>query len=334
MHKIKILMVADPLQGFNTYSDSSYLMLQKLAEHQHLIYTCETKHLYVNHTGAFAQALPTIIHRNNNGDKQAWFTQNSPQNLPLNEFDCILMRTDPPYNMEYIYATHILSQAADIGVCVMNDPRALRENSEKLSIFNYPQYITATCVTKDVNIMQKFIATHGPCILKPLDLMAGYAVFYIDEKATNLKAHIELFTISNQGKPCTLMLQKFIPDIIHGDKRVMIIGDTIVPYTVTRLLDPSSDAVRTNLRLNDSHRIEHITDKELEIATCIQKNMQANNIFFAGLDIIGGYLTEINITSPTGFPSIMRSQKYPVLDVWYKNTMQYIERQKIKNKNT
>jgi glutathione synthase len=333
MNHIKVLMVADPLQGFNTYSDSSYLMLQKLAEHQHTIYTCETKHLYMNNDGVFAQAFNTIIHNAQTiSEKQAWFTQQTPaQHLSLAEFDCILMRTDPPYNMEYIYATHILTQATNLGVCVMNHPHALREHSEKLTIFNYPEYITKTCVTKDVGVMQEFIRMHGPCILKPLDLMAGFAIFYIDEKATNLKAHIELFTISNQGKPCTLMLQKYIPDIIYGDKRVMIIGDTIVPYTVTRLLDPESDAIRTNLRLNDSHSIEPITPKELEIAQCVQKNMQANNIFFAGLDIIGNYLTEINITSPTGFPSIMRSKKYPVLDIWYQELIKYIQKHKISN---
>jgi glutathione synthase len=318
---MKVLVVADNLSTFNTKHDCTYIMLQKLAHYGHTIYTCETKHIHQNNDGVFVDAYPTDIALN---QLTNWYQQLNSENLSILDFNLILMRTDPPYDLEYIYATYLLEYASTKGISVMNSPSALRQNSEKLSIFKYPQYITPTCVTKDKDVMQQFIKQHGGSILKPLDLMSGRGIFYIDEKATNLSAALELFRLNNNDKPCTLMIQKRIAEIANGDKRILIIGDSIIPYCLTRRINPEKDNVRSNIGAGGTYTIDKLSDKDVEIATAIQADLKKQNIFMAGIDVIGEYLTEINITSPGGFQEITGSGLIDVGEIWYNETIKAI----------
>ncbi len=318
---MKVLVVSDNLSTFNTKNDCTYIMLQKLAHYGHVIYTCETHHMHKNNDGVFINAYPTEIALK---ERTNWYKQHPQENLSILEFSLILMRTDPPYDMEYIYATQLLQYASDNNISVMNNPYALRQNSEKLSIFKYPQYIAPTCVTKDKKIIRDFIKQNGVSILKPLDLMSGRGIFYIDENSTNLNAALELFMTNNNDKSCTLMIQKCIPEIINGDKRILIIGDTIIPYALTRRINPEKDNVRSNIGAGGNYTIDKLSDKDLEIANAVKTDLQKQNIFMAGLDIIGEYLTEINITSPGGFQEITDSGFIDVGEIWYNETIKAV----------
>jgi glutathione synthase len=237
------------------------------------------------------------------GHAGAWFTavQSSPDERPqaLKDFGAVLMRKDPPFDSEYFYATHLLEQAEREGAKVFNKPRALRDHPEKLAIMEFAQFISPTLVTRDAQDVKRFHAQHRDVILKPLDGMGGMGIFRVKDDALNLGGIIE--TLNKEGAQ-TVMVQKFVPEIKQGDKRVLVIGGKPVPFSLARI--PQGTEVRGNLAAGGKGVAQPLTTRDLEIAQAIGPVLAARGLLLVGLDIIGDYMTEINVTSPTCFQEI------------------------------
>jgi glutathione synthase len=237
------------------------------------------------------------------GDADAWFT--SKQAHPderaqaIAEFDAVVMRKDPPFDSEYFYATHMLEQAERDGARVFNKPRALRDHPEKLAILEFPQFIGPTLVTRDASDIKRFHALHKDIILKPLDGMGGMGIFRVKDDGLNLGSITE--TLNKDGAQ-SVMVQKFLPAIKAGDKRVLVIGGKPVPFCLARI--PQGDEVRGNLAVGGKGVAQALSARDAEIANALGPILNARGLLLVGLDIIGDSLTEINVTSPTCFQEI------------------------------
>jgi glutathione synthase len=237
------------------------------------------------------------------GHEERWFheTPMAPESRlhALYEFDAIVMRKDPPFDSEFFYATHLLEQAEREGARVFNKPRALRDHPEKLAILEFPQFIGPTLVTRDADAVRAFHAEHRDIILKPLDGMGGMGIFRVKDDGLNLGGIIE--TLNKDGAQ-TLMVQKFLPAIAQGDKRVLVIGGKPVPFCLARI--PQGGEVRGNLAAGGKGVAQPLTDTDRAIAEALGPVLAARGLLLVGLDIIGDSLTEINVTSPTCFQEI------------------------------
>jgi glutathione synthase len=240
-----------------------------------------------------------------------WFraTQSSPEGRPqaLAEVDAVIMRKDPPFDSEYFYATHLLSQAEREGARVFNRPAALREHPEKLAILEFPQFIAPTLVTRDAAEIRRFHAEHGDIILKPLDGMGGMGIFRVGPDGMNLGSISETL---NRGGAQTVMVQRYLPQIVQGDKRVLLIGGEPVPFALARV--PQGSEIRGNLAVGGKGVAQPLSERDREIATALGPVLAARGLLLVGLDIIGDCLTEINVTSPTGFAEITRQSGFDV----------------------
>jgi glutathione synthase len=245
------------------------------------------------------------------GAPDVWFTarQAKPDERPqaLKDFGCIVMRKDPPFDSEFFYATHLLEQAEREGAKVFNKPRALRDHPEKLAILEFPQFIGPTLVTRDAQDVKRFHAEHRDIILKPLDGMGGMGIFRVKDDGLNLGGIIE--TLNKDGAQ-TLMVQKFLPAIAQGDKRVLVIGGKPVPYCLARI--PQGGEVRGNLAAGGKGVAQPLTDSDRAIAEALGPILAARGLLLVGLDIIGDSLTEINVTSPTCFQEITDQMGFDV----------------------
>ena len=217
----------------------------------------------------------------------------------MKDFDAVLMRKDPPFDAEYIYATHLLEQAEREGARVINKPRALRDHPEKLAIMEFPQFTAPTLVTRSAESVRDFHAEHGDIILKPLDGMGGMGIFRVKADALNLGSIVE--TLNKNGAE-TIMVQRFVPEITQGDKRVLVIAGQPVPYSLARI--PQGTEVRGNLAAGGKGVAQPLTDDDWKIANAIGPVLAARGLLLIGIDVIGSALTEINVTSPTCFQEI------------------------------
>ncbi|MEY4756278.1 MAG: hypothetical protein RJA34_1176, partial [Pseudomonadota bacterium] len=237
------------------------------------------------------------------GAPEPWFAaaQQAPDERPqaLKDFDAVIMRKDPPFDSEFFYATHLLEQAEREGARVFNKPAALRNHPEKLAILEFPQFIGPTLVTRDASDIRRFHAQHQDIILKPLDGMGGMGIFRVREDGMNLGAIIE--TLNKDGAQ-TVMVQKYLPAIAQGDKRVLVIGGKPVPYCLARI--PQGGEVRGNLAAGGKGVAQPLTARDREIAEALGPVLAARGLLLVGLDVIGDSLTEINVTSPTCFREI------------------------------
>ena len=233
------------------------------------------------------------------GDANRWFEQLGTRAEPLKAFNAVLMRKDPPFDSEYFYATHLLQQAEREGARVFNKPGALRDHPEKLSIMEFPQFIGPTLVTRDEADIQRFHAEHGDIILKPLDGMGGMGIFRVGPDGLNLGSITE--TLNRHGAQ-SLMVQKFLPEIAQGDKRVLVIGGRPVPFCLARI--PQGSEVRGNLAAGGKGVARPISERDREIAETLGPILHSRGLLLVGLDVIGDCLTEINVTSPTCFQEI------------------------------
>jgi glutathione synthase len=235
------------------------------------------------------------------GDTGIWYRVEQRVQCALNEFDAVLERTDPPFNMEYVYATHILELAETQGARVWNRPAAIRNHNEKLAITGFPQFTAPTLVSSDASHLRAFHAEHRDIILKPLDGMGGMGIFRVREDAMNLGAIVE--TLTDNGHR-TIMAQRYIPEIADGDKRVLLIDGKVVPFCLARV--PQAGEVRGNLAAGGTGIAMPLSAREHEIAEALAPVLRERGLMLVGLDIIGHYLTEINVTSPTCFQEIMQ----------------------------
>lgn len=300
-----ILFVADPLEAFKTYKDTTFSMMREAQRRGHRIAACEPQHISWQ-SGGLVQAQVREITLT--GEPEAWFRQDAQARRPLKDFGCVLMRKDPPFDSEYFYATHLLEQAEREGARVFNSPRALRDHPEKLAVMEFPQFVSPTLVTRDPEEVRRFHAEHQDIILKPLDGMGGMGIFRVKADGLNLGSIVE--TLNGAGGATSLMVQRFVPEIAQGDKRVLIIGGKPVPFSLARI--PQGTEVRGNLAAGGKGVAQPLTARDREIAQALGPVLAQRGLLLVGLDVIGDYMTEINVTSPTCFQEITQQAGFDV----------------------
>ena len=297
---MNILFVADPLASFKIYKDTTFAMMRELQRRGHTLAACEPKDMMWQRGGVVTAQVRDITLT---GEPEQWFRVSPahPQGRAqaLRDFGAVIMRKDPPFDSEYFYATHLLEQAEREGAKVFNKPRALRDHPEKLAIMEFPQFIGPTLVTRDAGDIKRFHAEHKDIILKPLDGMGGTGIFRVREDGLNLGSITE--TLNNNGAQ-SVMVQKFLPEIALGDKRVLVIGGKPVPFCLARI--PQGGEVRGNLAAGGKGVAQPLSARDREIGEALGPILMARGLLLAGVDVIGDCVTEINVTSPTCFQEI------------------------------
>ena len=300
---MKIAFICDPLSGFKIYKDSTYAMMQEAARRGHDLFVFGHSDIIFDGKAVVAQVAQLSLVENSDD----WYELTESVLLSLSTFDVVIERTDPPFNMEYIYATYLLELAERQGARIVNRPEAIRNHNEKLAITHFPQLIAPTLVTSNDKLIRAFHAEHKDIILKPLDGMVGAGIFRVAENGLNLGALIESMTL--HGKQ-TIMVQRTIPEIKEGDRRVLLIGGQVVPYCLARI--PQGGEVRGNLAAGGLGVAMPISAREREIGETLAPLLLARGLMLVGLDVIGNYLTEINVTSPTCFQEIKQQTGFDV----------------------
>ena len=302
-----ILFIADPLAGFKTYKDTTYAMMREAARRGHRLFHTLSAELSVQNGIVYAAAAPFEFLGARDDHDHAWFEAGSPVQTALIEFGAVIMRTDPPFDMQYLYATQLLTLAESQGAKVFNSGQAMRDFNEKLTILNFPQFVSPTIVTTRAADARAFLAEHGDIIVKPLDGMGGMGIFRLTEKDPNIGSILEtLMRLDTR----TIMAQRYIPDIVKGDKRVLVIGGEVVPYALARI--PQNGETRGNLAAGGRGVAQELSARDREIAETLAPELKRRGILLAGLDIIGECLTEVNVTSPTGFQEISKQKGWDV----------------------
>ena len=281
----------DPISAIDPKKDSSLAMLIEAAKRDYEIYYMEQKDLKLIDGCATAQA--TIIEIFD--DQKKWYKSKSNVSIDLKELNIILMRKDPPFDMEYIYTTYVLDKAEEDGVLIVNKPQSLRDMNEKVYTAWFPECTPSTLISRSMAEIKLFLKQHKKIVVKPLDGMGGKSIFVVDENDGNANVIIE--TLTNYGK-CSAMAQVFIPEIKDGDKRILLIDGKPVPYALARI--PSKDDNRGNLVMGAVGEGRELTERDKLICSKISETLKKKGILFCGIDVIGDYLTEINSTSPTG----------------------------------
>ncbi len=287
---LKIGIVMDPINTIKIAKDSSFAMLLEAQRRDWIIHYMEMDSLYLENGRAMARTR--ILKVFDNPDH--WFELQDETALPMEQLDAILMRKDPPFDMEYIYATYLLEQAEARGALVVNRPQALRDANEKLFTSWFPQCTPDTLVSRRYSDFSRFLAQHGDIILKPLGGMGGESIFRVTEGDANVNVILETLT-AKQSRYA--MAQKFIPEISSGDKRILVVDGEAVPWALARV--PKEGETRGNLAAGGSSHGVPLSDRDLWIVDQVAPRLKDAGILFAGLDVIGDYLTEINVTSPT-----------------------------------
>ena len=295
---MQLLFIADPLEVFQTYKDTTFAMMREAQRRGHTLAACQPQDvMWERGRPVTAQVRDIVL----TGNPEDWFNVRTERKAALADFDAVLMRKDPPFDSEYFYATHLLEQAERDGARVFNKPRALRDHPEKLAIMEFPQLIGPTLVTRDARDIQRFHAEHQDLILKPLDGMGGMGIFRVGPDGLNLGSITETL---NRGGAQSVMVQKFLPEIVEGDKRVLIIGGQPVPFCLARI--PQGSEVRGNLAAGGKGVARPLSERDVEIARALGPILQERGLLLAGVDVIGDYVTEINVTSPTCFQEIQQ----------------------------
>ena len=292
MKKIGILM--NSIAEINFKKDSTLLLMSELQNQGKELYYIENLSLYFSNQTPMAVAQKIEVFMNEN----KWFDLEDPEKIELASLDLVLMRQDPPFDMNFINNTYVLEAAENKGLKVVNRPSSLRTFNEKLSILNYPSFITDTVVTSKKSLMEEFINIHKRVVLKPLGLMGGNGVQIVS--TDNCSEVLNSMPFDNSEM---LMLQKFIDDVYLGDRRILIINGN-VPESVVLRKPPEGD-FRGNLAIGGTATTETLNERDKEIASVIGKDLLKQGIFIAGLDVVGGFLTEINITCPTCFRELL-----------------------------
>lgn len=293
---MKLLFITDPLESFKIYKDTTFAMMREAQRRGHTVAVCLPQDLVWQRGSQVTARVRDIVLT---GDSTNWFQAQPLRSAALTAFDAVLMRKDPPFDSEYFYATHLLEQAEREGARVFNKPRALRDHPEKLAIMEFPQFIGPTLVTRDPQDIQRFHAEHQDIILKPLDGMGGMGIFRVGPDGLNLGSITE--TLNRHGAQ-SVMVQKFLPEITEGDKRVLVIGGKPVPFCLARI--PQGSEVRGNLAAGGKGVARPLSARDWEIAEALGPVLHSRGLLLAGVDVIGDCVTEINVTSPTCFQEI------------------------------
>lgn len=300
---MRLALILDPVEHIKTYKDSSFAILREAAKRGHT--------LFVLQQGDVVLQSDTVVgyarHLQMRPEEQAWYFLSEPSAEPLGAFDAVLMRKDPPFDMEYVFSTYLLELAESQGARIFNKPAAIRDYNEKLAIAKFPQFMAPTLVTRQPELIRAFIQEHRDVIVKPLDAMGGAGVFRIVDSDPNLNVILETSTALGQR---TIMAQRFIPEIAQGDKRILIIDGEAAPFALARI--PKAGETRGNLAAGGKGVAQALTAHDREIAATLGPVLKAAGLFLVGLDVIGDYLTEVNVTSPTGMQEIATQSGFDV----------------------
>ena len=289
---MKLGIVMDPIESINFKKDSTLAMMLEAQSREHELFYMTPDSLYINESGAFALAKKINVKNEPTG----WFDFKEEMQIKLSELDVILMRQDPPFNSNFIYNTYVLESAEREGVLVINKPASLRDCNEKVFATEFPECCTPFLVTSDPSLLRSFVDDHKDAVIKPLDGMGGSSIFRIRSSDPNLNVILETVTESYTTK---VMIQTYIPEIVDGDKRILLINGTPMNAAVARV--PAEGELRGNLAAGASAVARSLTEKDLWICEQVGPKLKELGLVLVGLDIIGDYLTEINVTSPTCF---------------------------------
>lgn len=287
---IKLGMVMDPIDRINIKKDTSFAMLLEAHTRGWELHYMELASLYLRNGKAFARTRTLEVQR----DENQWFQFVAEQDMALETLDVIIMRKDPPFDQEFLYATYILELAESAGVYVVNKPQSLRDANEKLFTAWFPQCCTETLVTRNAHQIKEFLNDLGEIIVKPLDGMGGASIFHLRQGDPNLTVILETMTQHNTR---TVMAQKYLPEIKDGDKRILMVNGEPVPYCLARI--PAQGESRGNLAAGGTGEGRPLSEQDRWIASQVGPTLREKGLVFVGLDVIGSSLTEINVTSPT-----------------------------------
>jgi glutathione synthase len=286
---MRIAFIVDPIAKLKAVKDSSVFMMREAAKRGHEVFAIEMQDLFLLGTvSATCKALSL------SNDNARWYAVSTTHTQPLTFFDAVLMRKDPPFDQEYLYATLLLDLAEKQGARVINRPRSLRDYNEKLAIEKFSQFISPTLVSRQMERIHGFIDEHRDVIVKKLDGMGGTSIFRVRADDPNRNAIVEVQTLDGT---VSVMAQRYIPEIVKGDKRVLVIDGKPVPFCLARI--PKEGETRGNLAAGGRGVAQALSAREREIAEALGPQLQADGLTIVGLDIIGDYLTEVNVTSPT-----------------------------------
>lgn len=290
---MKLLFILDPLDALVTYKDTSLAMMRAAQARGHTLWVCEQHDWQLQHEVVTVDAQTFAFHVDG-----SWKTSDK-STVSLADFDAVLMRKDPPFDNEYLYSTYLLELAQQQGARIINDPAAIRGWNEKLSVARFPQFAPPFIVTSQQAKILAFLDEHGDIIVKPLDGMGGSGIFRLRKEDPNIYAILETLT---KFQTQTIMVQRYIPDIVKGDKRILVINGEPLPYALARI--PKTGETRGNLAAGGKGVAQPLSARDKEIALTVGKVLKQHGLFLVGLDVIGDYLTEVNVTSPTGMVEI------------------------------
>lgn len=294
-----LAFVLDPLDAIKTYKDTSFAIMREAFGRGHAIYSIQQADIAYLNGKVVARATKLELTGLTGEEGVAWYKELGSKDSPLESFDAVMMRKDPPFDMEYVYTTYLLEYAERSGARVFNSPRAIRDHNEKFAIAEFPQFTVPTLVSRDAARLRDFVAAHGECVLKPMDGMGGVSIFRVSPSERNLNVIIE--TLTKLGTS-TVMAQRYIPEIKTGDKRVLLIDGKVVPYSLARI--PKAGETRGNLAAGGTGVAQPLSARDREIAESLGPLLATRGLILVGLDVIGDFLTEINVTSPTCFQEI------------------------------
>lgn len=291
---MKLLFILDALASLKTYKDTSVAIMREAAARGHALYVCQQHDIFLRNEIVKINAASFSF-----SDKENWYELGRTEEVLPNSFDVIIMRKDPPFDNEYLYSTYLLELASNQGARVLNNPSSVRSWNEKLSVAKFPQFAPEFLVTANNDLIRTFLAKHKDIVVKPLDGMGGSGIFRIHDADHNIGVILETATQFGQQ---TIMAQRYLPQILQGDKRIIVINGEPLPYSLARI--PKAGETRGNLAAGGTGVAQPLTKRDLEIAATVGKVLKTEGLFLVGLDVIGDYLTEINVTSPTGMVEI------------------------------
>ena len=300
---MKLAFIVDPLDEFKLEKDTTYAIMREAAAQGHALYALQQDDLAWHKQSVTGNAARLHL----TGEAPDWYRLDAPTETPLEQFDAVLMRKDPPFDMEYVYSTYLLEIAERRGARVFNRPQAIRDYNEKMAIAHFAEFTAPTLVTRRTELLHGFLSEHSDIILKPLDGMGGSSVFRVRRDDPNLNVIIE--TLTSDGRR-TIMAQRYIPEISNGDKRVLVIGGEPVPFCLARI--PKAGETRGNLAAGGTGVARELTARDRVIAETLGPQLAAAGVLLVGLDVIGDHLTEVNVTSPTCFQEITQQTGFNV----------------------
>ena len=299
---MNLLFIADPVEHFKIYKDTTFAMMREAQRRGHALAVSEPRHMHWQRGGRVVARVRDITLT---GHAQDWFIAGEPREVALAEYDAVLMRKDPPFDSEYFYATHLLEQAERDGARVFNKPRALRDHSEKLAIMDFPDFAPPTVVSREAVQIHHFIDEQRDVILKPLDGMGGSQIFRVHRHDPNRNVIVETLTLDGTR---TIMAQRYLPEISAGDKRILLIAGKVVPWCLARI--PRAGETRGSLAAGGTGVAQELSPRDREIAETLAPQLLKRGLLLVGLDVIGDYLTGINVSHPGGMVELRQQSGF------------------------